>query len=83
MTEEMSLFERRLVASGREEERNRILKVLECTFTEGWWHYFNTTYGVDDTNVNEEMLGDIDRKITQLKNGIMSSHTVQKASPDV
>ncbi len=75
MSNEYDAYERKLIAKGRKEERERILEVMSNTFTEGWWSYFNTTYGVDDIKINEEMLGDIDRKITQMKNGIIGSAT--------
>lgn len=63
---------------GLRTERKRVLRLLENTFTEGWWSYFNVTYGLDDMKINEEMMADIDRKITQLKEGI--TPTVQEAS---
>jgi hypothetical protein len=45
-------------------------KKIEEVFSEGWFNYFNTQYGVDDFQTNEEMIGDIDKKIKELKTSL-------------
>ena len=44
--------------------------MIDEVFTEGWFNYFHTTYGVDDMNFNEKMMGDIEKKLEQLKEQI-------------
>ncbi len=47
--------------------RKKVSDVIEKVFSEGWFNYFNTTYGSDDTNYNEKMIGDVEKKLKELK----------------
>lgn len=48
-------------------EKQRILGLINEIFSEGWFMYFQTTYGLDDMNVTDEMMEEIFKKIKELE----------------
>ncbi len=52
---------------------NNYTKLVDEVFTDGWFMYFQTTYGVDDKQINEDMMEEIEKKIKLLKKNLEKS----------
>ena len=48
-------------------DKNKIDKIFDEVFSEGFFNYFHTTYGTNDMNINEQMHNDLDKKLNELK----------------
>ncbi len=43
------------------------IEKIDEIFSEGFYNYFHNMYGSDDTNLNDKMIKDIDKKVKRLK----------------
>ncbi len=48
----------------------KIIKIIEEVFSEGFFNYFHTTYATDNKDSNEQMIEDLNLKIKDLKKRI-------------
>jgi len=51
----------------RDDYKAKVIKWIDEVFSEGWFNYFHTNYGVDDMDANDKMIEDIDKKVKELK----------------
>ncbi len=47
-----------------------VIKKVWEVFSEGFFMYFQTTYGVDNMKINEKMIEDINKKVKELVNSL-------------